>query len=118
MRPTDGIVVEYTKADGDTAIVTTEMSEEWVAQRSAEILKSALEQFGASPQSSVIPSDTTSTDELTLELIDELANGLNSDKEKVLKANRLLLRILLEDAYFGVAFQAITSNINTDYKII
>ena len=118
MRPTDGIVVEYTKADGDTTIVTTEMSEEWVAQRSAEILKSALEQFGASPQSSVIPSDTTSTDELTLELIDELANGLNSDKEKVLKANRLLLRILLEDAYFGVAFQAITSNINTDYKMI
>ena len=112
------VMVDASALDQDTVLVTAAQNEEWIEKRSAEIMRSALEQYGSVPQSSVIPGDVTTRDTISLALIDELADGLNSSKDNTLKVDAMLLQMILEDAYFGTAYQAIVSNINTDYKIV
>lgn len=104
--------------DDNTVLVTSAATADWIAQRSEEILRSALEQTDGKPQSSVFLKDTTTSDELTLATIDALAIGLNSNRDNLLKANAIILQKILEDAFFGEAYQSIVANINSDYKVI
>lgn len=69
------------------------------------------------PLSSVVSSDTTNSNALTLSYIDELANGLNSKIENIIVANAIILRNVLADGLFGRTYESIVSNINTEYKL-
>lgn len=85
-----------------------------------KMLKAAMEQYVKSDKPklySVFERDVPTERKLTLERINELAIGINSDLNKVTEANEYVLQSILTDAYTGRAYEAIYSNINTSYKL-
>ena len=113
----DNFQVEYaaSKIDDDTTLIT---SAEDIEAKSAQIIAAALNDYPTNGQSSVHLTDNTSSQTLTIDYIDTLANGLNSSLDNVLTANALILQRILSDGLFGGAYEAVVSNINTNYKLI
>lgn len=66
---------------------------------------------------SVIPSESDSTDNLTLERIDELATGLHSSLTNILTMNGLVRRYIITDDVIGKVYESIESNVNTEYRL-
>lgn len=119
MSAIDTIEVSYpaTKVENNTMLITVADYNEWSEAREAQILKSALETWADVPQSSVIPTDDSSSGELTLADIDLLAKDLNSNLDNLRRANAVILQKILEDAFLGQAYESVVANINTDYKL-
>ena len=117
----DDIEVEYlaSKINDNTILVSSyeELGSEWFNKHADEILKSAMETYPTAGQNSVIIPETTTSNELTLDYIDELANGLNSNLENLLVVNAIIAKKILEDGYVGRTYEAIIANINSDYKL-
>lgn len=111
-----------TVIDDDTVLVSSDKSANEIDFKSLEnqILKSAMEQYRTDNKTklySVFERDIPTERKLTLERINELAVGINSDLNKVVEANEYVLQSILVDAYTGRAYEAIYSNINTFYKL-
>ncbi len=120
MNNLEDINISYpvSQLDNGTTVITAAQTFEWIEQHSAELLKSALEQSEGKTLSSVIPTDSTTTQTLTLDDIDNYANGLNSSKDNLITVNAIILRKIIEDAFIGQAVQSIIGNINTDHKVV
>lgn len=114
----DNIKIDYpvSELDENTTLITAP-DMDWAERRANEILRSALENYSYEPLSSVIPTDTTTSQKLTLAWIDEVASGLNSSKDNILTVNALILKYILEDGYLGRAYESVTSNVNTAYRL-
>lgn len=115
----DDYEVEYmaTPIDENTVLVTSDHDAAWIEERYDEILRSALENYPTAAHNSVLVSDTTSGQTLSLEYIDQLASGLNSSVANVITANAIILQKILSDAFFGQTYESVVKNINTDYKL-
>lgn len=115
----DGITIEYTPIDDNTVLATSTADIQDAEAIATEILRSAFEQHrnNINGMSSVIPTDNTTTQALTLDSIDAFANGLNSSIENLRTVNAIILRKVLEDGYLGIAYQSVVTNVNTDYKL-
>ena len=115
----DDIEVEYlaTPIDQNTVLVSSYHDAEWFNNKADDILASAMETYPTQGQNSVIVPETTTSNELTLEYIDELANGLNSNLNNLLIANAIIAKKILEDGFMGRTYEAIVANINSDYKL-
>ena len=115
----DNIEVEYlaTPIDANTVLVSSSHDASWFAERADEILASALESYPTQGQSSVIIPETTNSNELTLDYIDELANGLNSNLSNLITANAIIAKKILEDGFIGRTYESIVANINSDFSL-
>ena len=81
------------------------------------ILSSVIQKYPNMQMYSALPNDNASNETLTLEVIDELANGIQSDISKVQKANSLVRRYIITDDIIGKTYESIESNVNTDFKL-
>lgn len=104
--------------EGDTPI-TLITSQDDLTAKELQIVNSALEKYGTNGarMSEVFATESTDSTVLTLEDVNELAIGINSDHDKVLRANRIILRNVVADGILGRAFECVTSNINTEYHL-
>lgn len=96
----------------DTIVITSQQkTEEWIRR--------AMSTYNPSnSQYSAYLSDITYTGEsLTIGELDLLADGAQSDINKILKINRIIHREINKDDIIGKVYESITSNINTDYKL-
>ena len=117
----DNIEVEYlaSKIDDNTTLVSSfkDLGPEWFDQHADEILKSAMDAYPTQGQNSVIIPESTTSNELTLEYVDELAAGLNSNRNNLLIANAIIARKILEDGFFGRTYESVVANINSDIRL-
>ena len=117
----DDIEVEYlaSKIDDNTVFVSSyeNLGAEWFDKHADDILRSALESYPTQGQNTVVIPETTTSDDPSLEFIDKLANGLNSNLPNLLIANAIIAKKILEDGYMGRTYEAIVANINSDYKL-
>lgn len=115
----EDFTVEYlaSAVDEDTVVVTAAKSEDWIRDHEAQILRSALENYPTQGQSSVLPSDDTTSQTLTLEYIEQLASGLQSSVDNVRTANSIILTKVNSEGYLAEAYASIMRNINTDFKL-
>lgn len=119
----DNFEVSYKKTDLDdrTTVITSANSINDVQDKEQKILAEYANSYLASKgkdQYSVFVNDETNSNTLTLDYIDKLAQGINSNLENLTAANQLILRYVNEDGLMGYAYNAIISNINTNYKLI
>lgn len=103
--------------DDNTVLVSSTHDADWFRGREREILESALSSYPTNGQHSVVVPETTSNTTLTLETIDQLANGLNSNRANLLTANALISQKILSDGLIGRAYESVVANINTDFKL-
>lgn len=66
---------------------------------------------------SVHPSDDSTTDTLTIDRLGELAAGIQSSLDNILELNRYIRRYIVTDDIIGKVYEAIESNVNTDYRL-
>lgn len=104
------------KDDSETAIVTS--IEDKISHYEDQVLLSAIKDFDVNKrQYSAYYSDKSSNDELTIELIDELANGIQTSLKKVQQANSLVRRYIITNDIIGKTYEAIESNVNTNARL-
>ena len=107
--------ITNTMPDG-TVIHTTfeEISEE----KTKKLLLSALDGFEINKgQYSPYTSDSDSERDLTIDVIDELATNINSSLDNVVAANTIIRKQILTNNVIGKTYEAIWSNINSDYRL-
>lgn len=100
--------------DKDTVIVTaSEMErEKWDAQ-----IRAALSAYDPeNKQYSAYLTESTSSEELTIERLDELARGLQSNLQNVQTVNSIIRNYINKDDLIGVTYDAIEANVNTEFK--
>lgn len=113
------VKIMATPISDDTVLVTSGAGKKEIESRCTEILNSALDSYNVKKpeQYSVYTTEETSTTSLTIEYIDQLTVGLNSNIENLKTANALILRNVTEDSLLGRAYESIVSNINTKYRL-
>lgn len=100
--------------DKDTVIVTaSEMErEKWDAQ-----IRAALSAYDPeNKQYSAYLTESTSSEELTIERLDELARGLQSNLQNVQTVNSIIRNYINKDDLIGITYDAIEANVNTEFK--
>lgn len=103
-----------TTEDGTTILTTAEQIEE----KSQQLLLSAIQKYDyGKEQYGVKFSGTSSGDELTVERLKELVNGINSNLTNVTTLNQYVRQYLVLDDVLGATYTALQSNINTDYTL-
>lgn len=109
-----------TPLDEDTVLVTSAGNKQFIEEKTQEILRSAIDSYNGNRirQSSVFTDDTFTANTLTVDRINTLAVGINSDLTKVLDANTYILQALNTNDLFGLAYSIMYSVINTHYKTI
>lgn len=82
-----------------------------------ELLKTAISSYDPeNKQYSAYLSETSSSEELTIERLDELARGLQSNLNNVLTVNSIIRNYINKDDLIGITYDAIEANVNTDFK--
>lgn len=121
----DDIEVQYkgSMLSDDIMLVTSDSPKERLdfAAIEEQILQSTLDKYSNDDRTrtySVITSETSSNNALTIDKINSLAVNINSDLAKVNEANAYILQATLTDAYMGRAYECIYSNVNTLIKNI
>ena len=102
-------------------LVTSAKSEAEIQKRTNEILSAALNRYGNSAkqyQSSVFTADDSNNNELTIDKINTLANGIHSTLANVTESNTYILRMLDTNPLFGLAYSIFYAVINTNYRLI
>ena len=102
-------------------LVTSTKSEAEIQKRTNEILSAALNRYGNSAkqyQSSVFTADDSNNNELTIDEINTLANGIHSTLANVTESNTYILRMLDTNPLFGLAYSIFYAVINTNYRLI
>lgn len=107
-----------TKVDDDTTVVTGFMTAEQIRENEAKILSAAMNKYEASKQYSVHTSDSTNSNTLTIDYIDELANGIHTNLKNLIAANQLLVKYVDEDGSMGYAYSVIRANTPTNYTMV
>lgn len=107
-----------TKVDDDTTVVTSFMTAEQIQENEAKILSAAMNKYEASKQYSVHTSDSTNSNTLTIDYIDELANGIHTNLKNLIAANQLLVKYVDEDGSMGYAYSVIRANTPTNYTMV
>lgn len=101
--------------DEDTIVLTTS---ERIEERINSLMLSALNSYDPSNRMySAYMLDKTNEDTVTPEYIDELAKGINTDIEKVVKANALIKRYIVTDDIIGKTYESLEANVNTQVRL-
>lgn len=113
----DFIVSIETDENENEAVIVTSASEQ-ISSYEDKVLLAAIKDFDATKrQYSAYYSDSSSNDTLTPELIDELANGIQTNLKKVQQANGLVRRYIITNDIIGRTYEAIESNVNTNTRL-
>lgn len=107
-----------TKVDSDTTVVTSFMTAEEIKKNEDKILSAAMNKYESSKQYSVHTTDSTNSNTLTIDYIDELANGIHTNLKNLVAANQLLVKYVDEDGSMGYAYSVIRANTPTNYTMV
>lgn len=113
------VVLGPTQIDDNTSLVTSTEDID-IQQMENEILLSTIRNYNGrkiNTSSAIINRDDTNNAKLTLQLIDALSAGINSDVTKVQQANSLILSRIHSNGIFGRFVEIIEENIPTTYKL-
>lgn len=105
------VIIKSTSPDGIEVITSsTELTE--------KMLASALAGYDSSNQkySTYLKDGSSSSDKLTPEIIDELADGAQNDLKKILTINAIARKEINKDGIIGKTHECITTNINTEVR--
>ena len=105
------VIIKSTTPDG-TEVVTSS------AEIAEKMLASALAGYDSSNQkySTYLKDGSSSSDKLTPEIIDELADGAQNDLKKILTINAIARKEINKDGIIGKTHECITTNINTEIR--
>lgn len=114
------VIYERSAIDDNTVLVTSTKSWEEIDKYERDLLSATIRNYNGRKMdvSSVFLADSTNTPDLTLESVDELALGINSDYSKVSQANALILRYLHTNGLFGRYVEILKENVPTNYKLM
>lgn len=106
-------VIIHTKTSDGTEVVTSTdaITDKWLAN--------AVAGYDATNQkySAYLKDGTSSSDKLTPEYIDELAENTQSDLKKVQIINSIVRKEINKDGIVGKTVECVTANINTETKV-
>lgn len=113
------VVLGPTKIDDDTYLLSSTASWDELDGYERSLELAMLRDYNGRKidTSSVIMTDTSNTNELTLELVDELALNINSSYDKVHRANAIIRQQIHTNGIFGRFYEIMKENIPTTYKI-
>ena len=106
------VIIVSKTSEGEQIVTSTEaLTDKWIA--------SAMAKYDATNQqySVYLKDGTSSSDKLTPEYIDELAENTQNDLKKIQIINSIVRSEINKDGIVGKTVECITSNINTDTKI-
>lgn len=106
------VIIRSKSSDGTEIVTSTEaITDQWLAH--------AVAGYDASNQkySAYLKDGNSSSDKLTPEYIDELADGTQSDLKKIQIINTFVRKEINKDGIVGKTVECVTSNINTETKI-
>lgn len=104
--------------DEDTIVVTGFMTAEQVRANEEKIIAAAMNRYEVSKQYSVHTNDSTNSNALTIEYIDQLASGIHTNRTNLIAANQLIVKNVDEDGAMGYAYSVIRSNTPTNYTMV
>lgn len=105
--------------DKDTILLTSAQSKDKIQKMTDKILANAIENYGTNKyQSSVFVPDNSNSNELTIDTVNKLANGIHNSLDNVVSANSLILNVLDTNPLIGLAYSIFYAVINTKYRII
>lgn len=106
------VVFASKKADDQTAIITS-------AERGKEWLEQAMFQFNNDYKqySAYLNESSLGQQIITIDELDKLADGAQSDLKKIRKINEIVRYFINKDDLIGLVYETIESNINTDYRL-
>lgn len=114
------VVLGPTKIDDDTSLVTSTKELDSIEDIENEIMLSTIRNYNGrkiSTSSTYINQNERQDTKLTLQAIDALSIGINSDVHKVKEANSLVLSRIHSNGLFGRFMEIIEENIPTTYKL-
>ena len=106
------VIIRSKTSDGTEVVTSAEaITDKWLAN--------AVAGYDATNQkySAYLKDGTSSSDKLTPEYIDELADGTQSDLKKIQVINNIVRKEINKDGIVGKTVECVTSNINTKTKI-
>ena len=109
------VTMMVSEPDKETVIVTASDMErdKWEAR-----LKVALSVYDPeNKQYSTYLTESSSSEELTIERLDELATGLQSNLTNVNTVNSIIRNYINKDDLIGITYDAIEANVNTEFKL-
>lgn len=107
----------------DFEVIVTDIPQEstkiiTISELFAEKLEHAARYYDPANKSmSVYLNDTSTSEELTTDLIDILGNKPQSDISKIIKINSIVEKMINTDDIIGKVDESIETNINTEYKL-
>lgn len=110
------VQLQVSEADDGTIVMT---AAEQIDERMTQQLYAALQKYDYNKQMSGVGfSQSTSNDELTVDVVETLANGINTTLGNVLSANRFVRRYIHIDDVMSATYNTVRNNINTDYRLV
>lgn len=106
------VIIRSKTSDGTEVVTSAEaITDKWLAN--------AVAGYDATNQkySAYLKDGNSSSDKLTPEYIDELADGTQSDLKKIQVINSIVRKEINKDGIVGKTVECVTSNINTKTKI-
>ena len=106
------VIIRSKTSDGTEVVTSAEaITDKWLAN--------AVAGYDATNQkySAYLKDGNPSSDKLTPEYIDELADGTQSDLKKIQVINNIVRKEINKDGIVGKTVECVTSNINTKTKI-
>lgn len=116
----DDFDVNFTASqlDKDTVVATGFMTAEQVRENEAKIIAAASGRYDAQKQYSVHTNDSTNSNALTIDYIDQLASGIHTNRTNLIAANQLIVKNVDEDGAIGYAYSVIRSNTPTNFTMV
>jgi len=115
------VYVNHSVAADGTEVITSTMSiDEMVSELEKadyEFLTSYRTKSNKQLWSVFANEDTKTANTLTLAEVDNLAQGIHADKDKLLNANRIILKYVDSDGAMGYAYSVLRANIPVKYKL-
>ena len=106
------VIIRSKTSDGTEVVTSTDaITDKW--------LVNAVAGYDATNQkySAYLKDGTSSSDKLTPEYIDELADGTQSDLKKIQIINNIVRKEINKDGIVGKTVECVTANINTETKV-
>ena len=106
------VIIRSKTSDGTEVVTSAEaITDKWLAN--------AVAGYDATNQkySAYLKDGNSSSDKLTPEYIDELADGTQSDLKKIQVINNIVRKEINKDGIVGKTVECVTANINTETKV-
>lgn len=114
----EDFIVHISPIKEDSTIVVTS-SEDIAAKKIDNILLSALNEYDpTNKRYSAYLSDKTPESGLTISRVEELAENAQTNLKSILTINDLVRRYINTDDIFGITYEAIESNVNTEIRLM